>query len=576
MWLRRLHETVSDLAKALADQEARLDLLTRQVETLDPEKAPAPPPHRFVHHPAPGPSPLWKRVAGRLLRAPSSLLQRFRSASQGGWILPVADPGATPPRLRLGENVVVLEKRGRLVDLPASYLELALLQMAMLGLELCQLRGTTRQGGPPLDLWFCRHSWPWRSIDELESPLRGVPGRQKVLGRRIDLDLHPPIEPPPRGVQGLDMLGEYWVRPGSRDHGIQLRCAISFPKREPGDEAAGQTPPKTAIVTTRSLDSGLEVLVAGMLRHLRSAGHEVILAATCDLRSSLRSLEDVAPTEVQLYPLATFVPPELRAAVLALLLEREAVTTVLHLGPGEGFFDEPALADLAARCRVLDLPLPRQVEAFPALGRPAGSVHRTASVMPGKDGICLPPPLPRLAIERGERARAAARERLGLPREGFLAFQIADLVVGERPEDLVELAARAPEIQFIQVGRGALAGRREDLIRFRGVSNLRSLGSADLAEALTAADVVLALGEPSLWPWPIFAALASGVPVLGRPAGALASHAAAMICADSPIEITSRLEALRRGQIELPAPVEPDQAAFKARLAELFGGAIGS
>ena len=125
-------------------------------------------------------------------------------------------------------------------------------------------------------------------------------------------------------------------------------------------------------------------------------------------------------------------------------------------------------------------------------------------------------------------------------------------------------------MHFIQVGRGALAGRRDDLIRFRGVQNLRGLQSADLAEALAAADVLLALGEPSLWPWPVFAALAQGVPVVGRPAGTLAGFTAAMITADSPAEIAARLEAMRRGEIPQPAAPEPGEEAFEAALAALF------
>ena len=568
-WLRRLHETVADLARALADQEARLDRLTRQLETLHPESAPTAPAHRWVEHPAPGPSPLWKRLAGRLVRAPSALLRRFRSASRSGWILPVADSSAAPPSLRLGDDVVVLERRGQVADLPAGYLELALLQMAMLGLEFCQLRGSTRREGPRLDLWLCRSSWPWREVEDLERPLARVPGRQNVLGRRIELELGPFPEPPPPAVQNLDMLGEYWLRPGTRDQGNQLRCATSFPKRQQGRNARSAAG-KTAFVFSRPLDSGLEVLIAALLRHLRSAGQEVLLFSVCDLRSSLRSLEDVAPAETRLYPLATFAPPELRGIVLALLLEREDVTTLLHIGPGEGFCDEPALADLPERCRVFDLPLPRQAAAALPLVRPPGFAERTLTLVPQSGAICLPPPLPRRGLERGNKARLAARERLGLPTDGFLVFQIADLVVNERPEDLVELAARVPGMHFIQVGRGALAGRRDDLIRFRGVQNLRGLQSADLAEALAAADVLLALGEPSLWPWPVFAAFAQGVPVVGRPAGTLAGFAAAMITADSPAEIAARLEAMRRGEIPQPAAPEPGEEVFEAALAALF------
>lgn len=483
----------------------------------------------------------------------------------------MADRSSAPPQLRLGDDVVVLERRGQLADLPAGYLELALLQMAMLGLELCQLRGSTRRDGPRLDLWLCRSSWPWRRTEDLERPLGRVPGRQDVLGRRIDLDIGPFAEPPPPALQNLEMLGEYWLRPGARDQGIQLRCPSAFPQR-PSGHNAGTGVGKVAIVFSLPLDSGLEVLVAALLRHLRAAARQVVLFSVCDLRSSLRSLADVAPVETRLYPLATFTLPELRGTVLALLLEREEITTLLHIGPGEGFFDEPALAGLPERCRIFDLPLPRLDSAAQPLGRPPGFVARTVTLEPASGAVCLPPQLPRLVLERGEKARLAARERLGLPTDAFLVFQIADLVANERPEDLVELAARAPELFFVQVGRGALAGRRDDLVRFRGVQNLRGLHCADLAEALAAADVVLALGEPSHWPWPVFAALAQGVPVVGRPSGTLAAFAATMIVADSPAEIAARLEGLRRGEIPQPAALGPDEEAFEAALAALFRG----
>lgn len=555
----------------MADQEARLERLTRQLEALHPEAVPPAPAHRWVEHPAPGPSPLWKKLAGRLVRAPSALLRRLRSASRGGWILPIADHSSAPPQLRLGDDVVVLARRGQLADLPAGYLELALLQMAMLGLELCQLRGSTRRDGPRLDLWLCRSSWPWRQKEDLERPLDRVPGRQNVLGRRIDLDLGPFSEPAPLAMQNLEMLGEYWLRPGAGDQGIQLRCASAIPQRPSGRNADAGIG-NVAIVCSLPLDSGLEVLVAVLLRHLRAAAREVVLFSVCDLRSSLRSLADVAPVETRLYPLATFTPPELRGTVLALLLEREEITTLLHIGPGEGFFDEPALAGLSEHCRIFDLPLPRLDSAAQPLARPPGFVARTVTLEPQSGAVCLPPQLPRLVLERGEKVRLAARERLGLPTDAFLVFQIADLVANERPEDLVELAARAPELFFVQVGRGALAGRRDDLVRFRGVQNLRGLHAADLAEALAAADVVLALGEPSHWPWPVFAALAQGAPVVGRPSGTLAAFAATMIAADSPAEIAARLEGLRRGEIPQPAALGPDEEAFEAALAALFRG----
>ena len=252
--------------------------------------------------------------------------------------------------------------------------------------------------------------------------------------------------------------------------------------------------------------------------------------------------------------------------------------TIVQVGPGEGVFDQPELQELLQRCPGIDLPLPLLPGSPVTLGRPAGAPLRSLTLDPATPGLLLSPPnlaggLAAFAPAMGDlaAARLAARQRLGLPEDGFLACQMADLVAGERPEDLVELAWRCPEIRFLQVGRGGLAGRRDDLRRFRGATNLRCLPAAELADVLAAADVMLALGEPSLWPWPIFGALAAGVPVVGRPLGALAPYANYLLVASSLAEMVERLAAQRRDGDPPGRRPRPPAAAGAATLAELLG-----
>ncbi len=546
-WLRRLHETATDLSRRVADQEERLDRLTTLLEAAQDRPAPAPS-HQLVAFPAPGVSSRWRRLAGRLLRAPGALARRFQTVARSRWILPVADESQAPPLLRLREEVLPIELSGGVADLPAGYLELALRTLAAEDLFFLELRGRTDAAGADLELWLCRREWPWRSAADLGRKLAALPPGGPLLGRRIVLDGDPHAGAGPAALADFEIRAEYWLRPGAPG-GIELRARLGRPAGSPADSGPS-SPGRVAIVATRPLDGGLEVWTAAALRALSAQGRETLLAATWDLRASHRSLAEVAPRGVPLYPLATFAAPELRAALLARLLESAGVDTLIQVGPGEGVFDQPALQELLGRCRVVDLPLPILPGAPLALGRPAGQVDRTLDLAAGDL------PLPAAGHQpRGAAARAAARERLGVPPGAFLACQVADLVPGERPEDLVELAHRCPDIFFLQVGRGGLAGRRDDLLRFRGAANVRCLSGADLGEVLAAADVVLALGEPSVWPFPVFAALAAGIPVLGRPAGPLAPYAGRLRAAVSLAEIAAALGEPR------PEPAPPPAAA---------------
>jgi hypothetical protein len=524
----------------VADQEERLDRLTALVEAAA-ARPPGEPPHRLVHPPAPANGSRWRKLAGRLLRAPGAVFKKLRKVAGQRWILPVAE-AAEAPQLRLGEDVFAIELHGRLADLPPGYRELASWVLAAEGLFFVELRGRVEATGPDLELWLCRRDWPWRKKEDMAQRPSRLPAGGPLLGRRILLDVDQHSGLPPAGLAGLEVRDQYWLRPGAPAgirHGIKMG-------RKPA-ASAGNT---AAIVATRPLDGGLEVLAARALRSFAAEGRQMVLAATFDLRSSHRSLAEVAPREVELYPLATFSAPEVRGELLARLLEQHEVGTILQIGPGEGFFDQPALQEILRRVRVIDLPVPPIT-----LGRPPGIAIETLNL----EDMGSSPPFPPLRSGEGGSGpgsagvppapalKRSARERLGLPEKAFVACQMADLVPAERPEDLVELAHRCPGVFFLQVGRGGLAGRRDDLARFRGVANLRTLPAAELAEVLAAADLMLALGEPSPWPWPIFAALEAGVPVAGRAAGALSRFAGGMTAAGSLAELAAAVEKLRQG-----------------------------
>jgi hypothetical protein len=524
----------------VADQEERLDRLTALVEAAV-ARPPGEPPHRLVHPPAPANGSRWRKLAGRLLRAPGAVFKKLRKVAGQRWILPVAE-AAEAPQLRLDEDVFAIELNGRLADLPPGYRELATWVLAAEGLFFVELRGRVEATGPDLELWLCRRDWPWRKKADMAQRPSRLPAGGPLLGRRILLDGDQHSGLPPAGLAGLEVRDQYWLRPGA-PAGIRHGIRMGRPPAAP----AGNT---AAIVATRPLDGGLEVLAASALRSFADECRQVVLAATFDLRSSHRSLAEVAPREVELYPLATFSAPEVRGELLARLLEQHQVGTILHLGPGEGFFDQPALQQVLRRVRVIDLRVPPIT-----LGRPPGVKIETLSL----EDMGSSPPFP--ALRSGEEGpgpggagvpptpalKKSARQRLGVPEDAYLACQMADLVPAERPEDLVELAHRCPGVFFLQIGRGGLAGRRDDLARFRGVTNLRTLPAAELAEVLAAADLMLALGEPSPWPWPIFAALEAAVPVAGRAEGALARFAAQMATAGSLAELAAAVEKLRQG-----------------------------
>lgn len=566
-WLGRLHETVNNLAQRVAAQEARLDVLTRLLEAS--ENPSSPPAHRLVVHAMPLESPRWRRLAGRLLRAPGVLWRRLEGIARSRWILPIADPGESARRLSLGEDVLAIEISGKASELPAGYLELALLQMAVEDLHFLHLVGKITAEGPLLQLWLCRRKWPWRGPADLAERLAKIPGKGPLLGKEIYLDGESRQQRSPAALAACDRLADYWLRPGAATS-IRLKARTGSPAAQPARKAG-----RVAILTTRPLDSGLEVLVAAIIRRLVAAGKEVLLASTYDLRSSHRSLAEVAPRDALLYPLATFSAPELRASLLALLLA-EGLEAIWQIGPGEGIFDQPALQQILQQVPIFDLPLPLLPGNHIELGRPPDVVRRKIVLEAEPDGLLLPPAIAAPAggkergKERSQASREAARERLGVPPGAYLVCQMADLVPNERPEDLIELAARCPNFFFLQIGRGALAGRRDDLLRFRAVTNVRCLPAADLAEVLAASDALLALGEPSLWPWPIFAALATQVPVIGRAAGPLATLSAAIAVADTVPDMAGRLEALREGQLAPRLQGEPESQTFEAALSGLI------
>ncbi len=146
--------------------------------------------------------------------------------------------------------------------------------------------------------------------------------------------------------------------------------------------------------------------------------------------------------------------------------------------PAKAF--RPAGAPGAARrVRVIDLPLPQLPGSPVPLGRPPGLAAQDPDSPYWVRGrlarSCQPAPPPVPPPENG-----------WCPPGRFPGFPGGRPGAGRTAGGSGRAGGALPGGLFLQVGRGGLAGRRDDLVRFRGVANLRCLTAADLGEVLAA------------------------------------------------------------------------------------------
>ncbi len=141
--------------------------------------------------------------------------------------------------------------------------------------------------------------------------------------------------------------------------------------------------------------------------------------------------------------------------------------------------------------------------------------------------VYLGVPLEEFSRPRSAEATAAARQALGIPTGTFAVGTVTRLMPSKGNEYLVEAAKlvvdRLPEARFFIVGEGELQADLEARARGLGLGDRLTFCGfrRDVAEALTAFDLVV---FPSLWegtPLTVLEALAMGKPIVATDADGL-------------------------------------------------------
>ena len=263
------------------------------------------------------------------------------------------------------------------------------------------------------------------------------------------------------------------------------------------------------VLVLTPLSGGAFEAAMWLIQGLRDAFRfSVVLTEDCSTKARLaRAMAEVTPA---VYPLANFLEPSVWSSAVLDLVRARKIATVLRIG-GAG---EVALSHDEGP-RIIELPLDSSeigtdARTLLALGEGiAGAAARAEiEVIPLTAAPTIPPTPP------DSDAVTTVRSGLGIPGEIRLVVGIADLVPEHRPEDFVAVANRLrhrPDIHFLLVGEGELAGTVSDIARYFGLENLTLAPQTHgTFELVLAADIVMSTAERDPWPTPAAAALALG------------------------------------------------------------------
>jgi glycosyltransferase involved in cell wall biosynthesis len=288
---------------------------------------------------------------------------------------------------------------------------------------------------------------------------------------------------------------------GSVDHRVAVLEGVVSPARPDDDR------PHVLLLTP--LSGGAVDLVTWLLRGLGDRlRFTVLLTEACDGRQRVvRAMAELTPT---VYPMADFLDGSVWPSVAADVIRARDVSSVLRVGTatGIGLPDDPGVA-------VIDLPLDRS-EIDPGakvvLAVSEGIADAAAECSVEVVGLPAAPGLPPQPPE-SEQA-AVVRSSLGVPEDHRLVVAVSEMVAEQRPEDIAAVAHRLrhrPELHFLLVGDGALAGTVSDIARYFELENFTlAPRTHDLFDLVLAADVVLSTAERDPWSISAAAALALG------------------------------------------------------------------
>jgi glycosyltransferase involved in cell wall biosynthesis len=183
--------------------------------------------------------------------------------------------------------------------------------------------------------------------------------------------------------------------------------------------------------------------------------------------------------------------------------------------------------------------------------------------------VAVPPALP----------RQLARQRLGLPPQGFVAAVVGRLVPIKRIEDFVTALAAVPRAHGDIVGDGPQREALQRLCHERTADRVRCLGArSGIAAELAAYDALVVPSVREGCPLVAIEAFAAGVPVVGYDVpgvrDALAGHGGGLLVdpAAGPAGLAAALRRLR----DEPAVAAAAVAAGRAAVARFDPAAIAA
>jgi glycosyltransferase involved in cell wall biosynthesis len=447
--------------------------------------------------------------------------------------------------------------------------------------------------GSPADLFIVRREL-WRpgglDIEALRQGPAAAAGT--VLGRTIrhvgefagrtveDGSLLPP------GADSLlERCGDHWITPRARP-GL-LRHSI-LPLDEVLPEAVASDPRPTVLALLPFLAvGGAEKLTLDLIRQLGDRFRFLIVTLAPHDPIFGNRLDDFRREVPHVYTLGDWFLHPLLFSALSHLLHKYEVVTLFNANGTTWFYE--ALGELRRRFPRLwivnqlfdhrrgwiEYYSPGVAEACDVhlatnqaieevlVHEHAIAPHKVAHIPHGIDLDDFRPaayPPDRLA---------ELRSKLGVPRDCVLVTMAVRMHPQKRPEDFVALAramANEKDFFFLLVGGGPLEKTIDDLIDFRGLTNLRRIGFfAPIADLLAATDVACMTSEYEALPLYVLSALAMERPVVATAVGAIDSVLAEGRCGTA-VGRVGDLEAFRRALLALRDPALRRQMGRRGRM----------
>jgi glycosyltransferase involved in cell wall biosynthesis len=432
------------------------------------------------------------------------------------WSASARDPEELATTLA-GEYLLELAATAR--GLPSTLLEV--LQWVVASEQLTFLRVFTRpvgdDGGAGLgaDLLLCEKAiWRPGGVDlaSLASAARARPVVGKTVGLVGPLDAVVPRLAPfgADSRMAVCRTGRFDVWAGNRAGPVEHRVGPV-----PVEKCAGGDRGRAVLAVLASpLGAGAAEALASIVRELAGTVHVVVAATSADHEGDVSralALERVGAT---VYELGTSLLPDVWPSAVERIAARFRPVSVLAVGRDSRL--DLVLAELRSRgVRLVAIP--------GGDGSAVKDADATLSAAGPDPSLWAGWPLPAGDGEIPGDSRARVRAELGVGADRWLVLAVIDLAPSGRPEDVVVAAHRLrdqPDMDFVIVGDGPLAGTVLDLAEFLGVRSLRLRRPVHaLVDLVTAADVLLDPSyEAALRP-AVAAALAVGTPVVSAPGG---------------------------------------------------------